>query len=274
MPNLARIWRKSKAIARKGPSTLRNIVYARLGYWPVSRIDGCDIQPIPTYCVSLTRAQSRRRLMAKQAETMGLSRFRILDAVDSRNLDYERLKQDGLYDETVCRKYHPNGLSLNEIACSLSHATVYDLIVENGDPVALIVEDDALFVTRRVSRFRLADIPADFDVVFLNAFLDREPPRGHIQGMIYDDSSFAGSAAAYIVSAQGARKLRNVSRPVIHAADGLLGRSMCTLPGEENHPFRQRGAATTITGYILYPELVINGSIGHYHLSEVMNASD
>jgi GR25 family glycosyltransferase involved in LPS biosynthesis len=268
MLSFAKVLRKSKAIIRKGPSTLRIVFYSKLGYWPVDRIDGCELQAIPTYCISLVRAQARRRMMATQAERMGLSQFRIVDAVDSRNLDYESLERDGRYNESACRAHHPDGISLNHIACSLSHAALYDLIARSGDPISLIVEDDALFVTRRMMRFRLADVPADFDVIFLNAFLDQTPPRGHIQGMVYDDSSFAGSTAAYLISAKGAQKLRDASLPVIHGADGLLGRSMIPRPGED-HPFKQKGAFTQITSYILYPELAINGSTRHYHVTEV-----
>ena len=82
--------RKIAAVVRKCPATLRNIVFARLGIWPVGRIDGTDVQDIPTYCISLTRAAGRRELMNRQARQLGLKRFEFVDAVDARELTRAR----------------------------------------------------------------------------------------------------------------------------------------------------------------------------------------
>jgi glycosyl transferase family 25 len=134
--------------------------------------------------------------------------------------------------------------------------------------VALILEDDALFMHRRLRAFRLGDVPDDFDVVLLNSFLTREPPGGRIRRNIYDVSSYHGSAAAYLLSAKGAVKLMKAYRPVVHAADGLIGRCMELFPGELS-PFKQIGAATQLRCYLAYPDCVLNGSTSHYHTSEV-----
>lgn len=263
--------RKFSAVLRKGPATLRNIVFSRLGIWPVGRIDGADLQGIPTYCISLTRASRRRELMLRQAEGLGLNRFEFVDAVDSRMLDRGDLAARGVIDEERTRQFHTRPLTINEIACSLSHGLAYQRIVEREDPVALVLEDDALFLRRRIARVRLSELPSDFDCVFLNTFLLHDPPRGRVGRSIYSDTSYAGSAAAYLLSLTGARKLASVRRPVIHAADGLLGRSL-GQPEGLSHAFRQVGARTTIRAYICHPDAVVNGSVEHYHVSDVQPA--
>ena len=154
------------------------------------------------------------------------------------------------------------------VACSLAHGIAYARIVERGHHVALVIEDDTLFISRRVSRVNLVDVPSDFDCIFLNAFLSDEPPLDHLVGMGYKDTSYNGSASAYLISASGAQKLAAACLPVIHAADGLLGRYL-TLTAGDSHPFRQRGATTSIRGYIIYPECALNGSVSHYHASEI-----
>lgn len=259
---------KSKAVVRKGPSTLRNLVYSRLGVWPVDRIDGSDLQTIPTYCISLAGDTRRRRLVQDQVRGLGLERFEFVDAIDARTLDRQQLIAAGQLDDATTLKFHSRLLTINEVACSLSHGIAYRRIAERGHPVALVLEDDALFISRRARSFRLSDVPSDFDCVFLNAFLFEEPPRGHLKGMVFRDTSYSGSAAAYLLSARGAQKLAAACLPVIHAADGLLGRCLELADGQ-SHPFRQRGATTTIRGYIVHPDCVLNGSASYYHLSEV-----
>jgi glycosyl transferase, family 25 len=263
-------WLSSKLvpILRKGPSYARNIVYSKLRYWPVSRIDGCDLQAVPAYCISLERAVSRRRLIQGQVDRLGLKQFEFVKAIDSQQLNVDSLTRSGQIDRIVSRRYHPGGLTLNEIACSLSHRLAYAEVVARRHPVATILEDDALFVARRMRRFTVADVPQDFDVVLLNSFLFDDPPRGRVRGMVYEATSYRGSAAAYLVSQSGAQKLLEASAPVIHAADGLLGRCM-ELPPGERHPFKQVGATTTIKSYIVYPDCVLNGSTAYYHTSDV-----
>lgn len=263
-----RLRRKAKAIVRKGPSTVRNLVYSRLGIWPVGHIDGCDLQNIPTYCISLPRAAKKRGIIQSQVRKLGLKQFEFIDAVDAHDLDREHLIESGLLDDAMTLKFHNEILTMNEVACSLSHAAAYERIVDRAHPVALVLEDDALFISRRVRRFRLEDVPPDFDCVFLNTFLSDEPPQDHVKGPIYEDTSYAGSAAAYLLSAEGAIKLATACSPVVHAADGLLGRSL-ELRGEEDHPFRQQGATTSIRTYIVYPDCVLNGSVSYYFVSDV-----
>jgi glycosyl transferase family 25 len=234
----------------------------------VSALDGADLEQIPTYCISLRRAVRKRQLVERQARTLGIRRLEFVDAVDAREIDRARLRADGKLDDDASRRHHGRLLSPNEIACSLSHGRAYELIVRRDHDFALIVEDDALFVSDRLRRFRFADLQDDFDCVFLNAFLSRDPPADHRHGMIYGDASYAGSSAAYVVSRVGARKLADSYLPVVHAADGLLGRNLGSLD-DAGGSFRREGAQTLLRCYLCYPDCVLNGSASHYHVSEV-----
>jgi glycosyl transferase family 25 len=258
MEQMTRILAKVGNIFRKGLATARNILFARLGIWPVRKVSQCDIAAVPAFCINLQRAHAKRALMSRQASELGLRTFAFVDAIDARTIDRSRLISENLLSDTDTLKYHPKPLTLNEVACSLSHRVAY----------RLILEDDALFLWRRIRMVSLARIPKDFDVVFLNTFLLDEPPLEPLADNIYSDASYGGSAAAYLVSAQGARKLLAASAPVVHAADGLLGRC---LSGTSARPtdFRQQGATTVLKGYIVYPDCVLNGSTCHYHVSEV-----
>lgn len=234
-------------------------VFRWLGRWHVSRLTNAEIRDLPMYCISLASDMSRRQLMSRQLQSLGLSNFQFVDAVDTASLAGTILQRRDLYDEAAAISYHGRPLRSGEIACSLSHGYVYERIKAAGHPLALILEDDALFVTQRLNRLSLASLPSDYDVVFLNSFRSQEPPQGWIRDNLYSDASYEGSSVAYLVSLKGVEKLSRVCRPVIHAADGLLGRSMKRLPGQESS-FRQQGARTEITSYIIYPDCILNGS--------------
>lgn len=264
MPDVRRLISKGRAVVAKGPATLRNIVYARLGIWPVGRIEDERLRDLPVYCISLKRAGERRELMQRQADAMGLTRFEFVDAVDASALDYEQLGRDGLYDDSAARKYHGRSIKLTEIAGSLSHASVYDLIVSRGEAMALVLEDDALFLTRRVNRFRLDHLPPDADIVFLNTFCESGGPTDRLDGELYDVGAYTGSAAAYLLTQEAARKLSVAARPVVHAADGFLGRVLPLPAGAKSHAFKQVGVTTQLRGYMIYPDCILNGSVCHY----------
>lgn len=268
MSALDRILRKSGAIVRRGLPSLRNVVFSRLGIWPVGSLTDHWLADLPTYCISLVRATERRRLISRQVETMGLRQFEFLDAVDARTLSMASLVESGTYDSDTCRTFHTRDLTLNEIACSLSHASAYRTIVERAHEWALILEDDALFRTSRIARLQRADIPPDTDMVFLNAFLDRTPPLDPISRTLFRDTSYNGSAAAYMVSLSAADRLLKAALPVVHAADGLTGRVL-SLPQGASHAFRQRGVSLSMSAVLVYPEAVTNGSTEHYHRSSI-----
>lgn len=263
---LSSVVRKGRAVILKGPSTLRNIAYSSLGIWPVGHLTNERLRKMPTYCISLRRATQRRQIMQSQAKSMGLENFHIVDAVDARELTMERAKSEGLYDDASSTRLHGRSLSLAEIAGSLSHGLIYERLTKEKTPWALVVEDDALFLTRRLNAFNFEDVPDDAEMVFLNSFTDRGTPRDRVRNSVYGVDSWTGSAAAYLLSSSGAVKLASAYRPVTGAADSLLGRVM-PAPGDQSHEFKQVGVSTQLITYMVHPDCVLNGSVCYYYTS-------
>jgi glycosyl transferase family 25 len=249
--------------AIQNPTLVRNYVYGRLNYFPVGKLTNPYLIDLPTYCISLVAAARRRSLMDRQVRKAGLQRFRFVDAVDASAWSIEQFAAQGDYDEASAIRYHGHGLGIGEIAVALSHGLAYEAIVREQHPLALVLEDDALFVSRALNRIDFSDVPPDFEMLFLSSFVDDNPPIGHVRGPVYTTESWYGSAAAYILTLEGARKLAEVYRPVKHASDGLLGRCMEAPAGEE-HPFRQKGGGTTLVSYMIRPDPVLNGSTHHH----------
>ncbi len=257
MSNASEFLRKCRR-AIKNPSVLRNIVYGKITYFPTGIVTHPDMRDVPIYCISLQRATKRRSFLEKQVKKAGFTNFHFVEAVDGSLLDMNQLKNDGSYNDALAREYHNRSLTLAEIAVALSHGRIYEKVLLEKHTMAMVLEDDALFVSKRINRINISDLPPDWDVVFLSSFLFDFPPKGHLKGCLYNTESWKGSAAAYLVSLKGASKLAEVYKPVIHASDGLLGRSM-DYPSE--HSFKQQGARTKIDAYLVYPDCILNGSV-------------
>lgn len=242
------------------PRRVRNYLLGLVNWWPVRRLDHPGFANMPVYCVSLPQAVRRRRLMRRQATRAGFVNFVFLDAIDGRDNTLEGFTASGDYDPVEATRFHRNGLTVGEVATTLSHGAAYEAIVRSGHEQALILEDDALLIRRLLERVDLHALPDDWDLVFLNSFLAERPPRDQVRGRIYGTRSWYGSSAAYLLTQQAARRLAEAYRPVIHAADGLLGRNLAALPDGDDQGFRRMGAATSLVGYVLYPEPFLNGS--------------
>lgn len=261
------ILRKVSAVARRGPSVARNIIYSKLGIWPVSSLGDHWLCSIPAFCMSLPWQHDRRSLVQRQADTLGLRALEFVDAVSAKELQEHPDRLASQYDEDGSRQFHPFGLTVKEVACSLSHAKVYRAIVDKGAPLSLVLEDDVLFRAGVLKQLKREDIPAWADLVFLSTFLADDSPLDHISGMVYGDTSYGGSGAAYLVTLAAAQTLLDAALPVKHAADGLLGRILPVSP--KGQPFRQVGCSHMLRGAIVYPDPILNGSVEYYYRSSV-----
>lgn len=97
--------------------------------------------PLQAFVINLPAAIIRRQLMEAQLALPGLPVCRIVSAVDGRSLDVATLSR--VYDIAAARRWGRE-LTPGEIGCALSHLAVYELIVAEHLPWALVLEDDAL----------------------------------------------------------------------------------------------------------------------------------
>ncbi len=204
------------------------------------------------FVVSLVRAAERR---ARVRERLAGLDFRFQDAVDKLDLDRERLRRDGLYDErrTPRAFRHRAEMPLGHIGCSLTHRRIYEQIVENGWRRVVIMEDDVLPQEDALALLPAAldQLPARFELCYLG-YLGNEvvTPRARLRRAAYLALSPFGLARwrpgearrllprpfsanlrragrhlcthAYAVTLEGARKLLAAQTPVGFNADQLL----------------------------------------------------
>lgn len=167
----------------------------------------------------------------------------------------ERAKQDGTYDEAKTKKLQRFGKPLNpgELACSLSHRMVYNEMIKNNWQKVLILEDDILPLTGKLSALPAAlnELPADWELVYLGYLKHEKVTTGlKVKQFFYKIGSALGlmkwnftmiknllpkpyshhlkkagfhdCTHAYAITLSAAKKLFALQTPVVYRADDLL----------------------------------------------------
>ena len=176
------------------------------------------MQQIPVYVISLARASERRQLITRHLDGLGFE-YTMIDAVEGAKLSDE-------YMQTV----NPNrNMSPGVLGCYLSHIQVYERIVADQTPVALILEDDTVVDSKVKALLEHGSESLDFDYCFLGS-----DDRGDEGDVFYDaDSGIALGVGldayvlssgpyctnAYLVTLGGAKKRLDCAFPARTAID-------------------------------------------------------
>lgn len=94
----------------------------------------------PIFIVSLKKDTDRRRQISKALSSQALP-FTIVDAIEGAKLTQGDIPW---FESDISGKFDVKASGMNEIACSLSHQSIYQHIVKNDIEWALILEDDVI----------------------------------------------------------------------------------------------------------------------------------
>jgi glycosyl transferase family 25 len=206
------------------------------------------------YVLNLPRATGRRAQIERTAAAAGVS-LDVIEAVDGQKLtDAER----GLVDHRRRRRISPYLLSDNEIGCWLSHRRAMQALVESGQPMAAILEDDVALLPdfahvldalqQQNGRFDVVTLYRNFtrDTVFATCRpLSRDVSLGRIAPM-------QTGAVGYVITRNAAQKFLAATPRFVHAVD------------KEMHRYWASG----LDIYALNQPIVIHDDAGHSYLSE------
>jgi glycosyl transferase family 25 len=160
--------------------------------------------------ISLRSANARRRLMQAQLEAPGMPQHRFIDAVDGRELSARQVAE--VYDDRAAKRHLRESMTDAEIGCAASHFAAYRHIVENSEPCAVVLEDDALLgyqFPTVLGRIAAATDPARAQAVLLchvvrySAWGAQHVDKIHRIYRVYE----AYGAHAYLITLAGAKAL-------------------------------------------------------------------
>jgi glycosyl transferase family 25 len=120
------------------------------------------------FVVSIERATDRHAQVRQQLG--GLS-FEFFFGTDKQKMDWDGMKKtNAVYDDAKARKYDRvgKGMTAGEVACALSHRSLYEHIVEKQYQKVLIFEDDVVPLAKHLSQIpaMIDELPGDWDLVY------------------------------------------------------------------------------------------------------------
>ena len=95
---------------------------------------------LKTYIINLEKSTIRKQYMQKLLEPYSFLDVEFIKAIDGRLLS-EKERQT-LFDYGKSRKLYGRTLNAGEVGCALSHRKVYERLLQENAPYALVVEDD------------------------------------------------------------------------------------------------------------------------------------
>ncbi|NVO55020.1 glycosyltransferase family 25 protein [Rhodobacteraceae bacterium B1Z28] len=180
-----------------------------------------DLRPgTGIFYINLDRVPERRSFMEAQFTKAGLAGANQFSAIDGRKSG--ALDQSGYVPGTGSRW----GLLQSEIACFESHRAVWQHVLDQDLRAAVVFEDDAEMSIRAGDVIRsVLQEPSSYDFVKLD-YAPRSlrfGPEQTICGVpVRPMLEMAPSAAAYVVSREGCRKLLNWSREYSDHLDDFI----------------------------------------------------
>lgn len=183
--------------------------------------------PFPIYIINLERSTDRREFAVSQAKKYGVDPT-IIWAVDGKTLDYDQLIQEGVYNREKCKEAFSRQLTLPEVGCTYSHINTYRKIIDDGVDVALILEDDALFLPGFTAKLSSAynELPENWGVLNLNCPCERFDVVGDYIVKYDGVGALPVSSSAYLISKHGAELYLNEAMPIRYPADSFVGRGL------------------------------------------------
>lgn len=175
---------------------------------------------VPVFVINLDRDTTRMAQMAERLAEHGLPYERVPAVLGRALTPAERA---ALYDEDTNHRRHHTPLVDGEIGCYASHLRLWERLVREAVPVALVLEDDVLLrPTLRAVIDALAPCATDWDMVKLmgrprEPDVGTQPLAGEVRLIRYHrPPSLTG---AYLISLAGARKLAARRRPFFRPID-------------------------------------------------------
>ncbi len=189
----------------------------------------------PIFVVNLKRHTDRRQHITQELQKLALP-YRMIEAVDGQLLSDDEIQKVYSEEGAIKDKSVKRPLSKSEIACALSHQSIYKIMLAEDIEQAIILEDDAVLNQQFIETAQAAQklLPNDWQLLLLGygEFFDGKKWQFHeicqiqiAQSLSADlkitlPLSIAYCTFAYLINQSGARQLleqiQPLSRPIDH----------------------------------------------------------
>ncbi len=181
-------------------------------------------QQIPIFIINLERSAERRKKIGDQFNTIKLD-YEFYKAIDGRELDWKSIAN---YAHSYRLKEFGRDMTPNEIACYLSHYSLFERILNEGHEMALIIEDDVKITEELPAVLAgIQNIKTPWDMIRLASSRNR---KFDVLESVTETTDFvklkgnACGAVGYILNRSGAKKLCDYCKTIIHPIDIAMDR--------------------------------------------------
>lgn len=171
---------------------------------------------IPVFIINLPESIERKYFMKTQCESLGISPV-FIDAIYGKDLSKSEVSQ--YCNQNKAKQLFGRELLLGEIGCALSHKKIYQRMIDNNIPYAVVLEDDAVIKEGfdKVVKLTL-DLDVNWELVLLghhkNQLKNLKSPisiwDNHLINSKYSLgrlADFGFGAYGYMLTLEGAKKL-------------------------------------------------------------------
>lgn len=177
------------------------------------------------HCINLDHRPERWRTAEPALRVAGFApqRFSAVSVSDvqARAMVPHALTQEAYARLGRVRETHEELGSLGAVGCYLSHATLWQRLLESGEPSAYIFEDDIAHVDPTVHAW-VARAPSDYDLLVFH-YHARTPPKP-----INDTTVQLGRfffLNGYVISRKGAQNMLSKCFPISEQVDSFISRN-------------------------------------------------
>ncbi len=214
---------------------------------------------IPIFVINLDCAKNRLSKMSEQFSRLNRSFIRWPatpgDELDSKKFGVMPV-MDGIYI-TGFREW-----SKNEAACGVSHIRIYQKMVSEEIPWAIVLEDDAVILNNLPLRIEDINVPSDAEIILINErSLGKDSPENQ-DGYSYSHVIGGAGTDGYIISLKGARKMLKILCPLRDPLDFQMFSHFRSVQENDKPPYYWRlpqnpeARDVLLNAYKIYPDLI------------------
>lgn len=172
------------------------------------------------FIINLKKAKDKRQNMKMQLEHLGIKNYEFIEAVYGADLSLDFINEN-VYDYPDC------ALTPGEIGCALSHLYVYERMIKENLPYAMILEDDIILPDDFPEL--LEAIPESIDVPQSKVITLGEANKITLLNKYFNFKGYseytavtAFCAYAYLINIAAAKSLSEKLRPIKYEADMFI----------------------------------------------------
>ena len=183
------------------------------------------IEKFKIYIVNLKKDKNRRENIIREVNKQNLNNYEIIDAVDGNKLSQNELDIATFKNKKNLNPWNSK-MSPSQIGCALSHIKVYEKFIKTEFELALILEDDAIFIrdfNNNLKQLILKNFKFRKQIVLLS-----ELKEFHGKALDAADNyeivnvSNAFFTHAYMINKEAARSIISFNYPVKTIADNFV----------------------------------------------------